>query len=47
MRKLVLSLHGAAAATWRALGFDVVPVDALGPAMNGGGIRCLSQVYRE
>ena len=37
----------ATIATWTRLGYEVVPIDALGPAMLGGGVRCLSQVVRE
>jgi hypothetical protein len=40
------ALDRAAAETWRRLGFRVVPVDALGPGLNGGGLRCMSQVFR-
>jgi hypothetical protein len=35
-----------AAAAWTALGHRVVSIDALGPAMLGGSLRCLSQVLR-
>ncbi len=39
-------LDNAAARAWRRLGYEVVRIDALGPALNGGGVHCLSQVLR-
>lgn len=32
---------------WESLGYRVVPIDVVGAAVNGGAIRCLSQVTRE
>jgi hypothetical protein len=35
-----------AARAWKRCGFQVVRVDAFGPGLNGGALRCLSQVIR-
>jgi len=40
------ALDRAASAAWETLGCRVVGVDALGPAMHGGAIRCLSHVIK-
>ena len=40
-------LDAAAKRTWRRLGFRVVTVDALGAALYGGALHCLSQVVRD
>jgi len=40
------ALDDAATRAWRELGYEVVPIDALGPAIHGGALRCLSQVTR-
>ena len=40
------TLDEYAARTWEQCGFRVVRVDALGPALKGGAVRCLSQVIR-
>jgi hypothetical protein len=34
------ALDHKAAEVWRRLGYRVVAVDALGPGLNGGGLRC-------
>jgi hypothetical protein len=39
-------LDRAAAATWARLGYRVVWIDALGPGLLGGSVRCLGQVVR-
>ena len=36
----------AARATYERYGYRVVSIDALGPALFGGSVRCLSQVFR-
>lgn len=40
------ALDHAAAEVWRKLGFRVVTVEALGAGWNGGGLHCLSQLFR-
>ena len=35
-----------AARTWERCGFRVIRVEALGSGLNGGAVRCLSQVIR-
>ncbi len=35
-----------AARAWKRCGYRVVRVDAFGPGLNGGALRCLSQVIR-
>ena len=40
-------LDDSAKRIWRRLGFRVVAVDALGPALHGGAIHCLSHVTRD
>ncbi|MHC5010661.1 MAG: hypothetical protein ACYTG6_06865, partial [Planctomycetota bacterium] len=40
------TLARAAAQTWRGIGYRVVEIDTLGPGLNGGGLRCLSHVFR-
>ena len=40
------ALDDHAVATWKRCGFRVVRIDAFGPGLNGGGVRCLSQVIR-
>ena len=39
-------LDRVAKRVWRGLGFRVVSVDALGPALQGGALHCLSQATR-
>ena len=40
------TLDQAALDTWRRLGWTPVGIDCLGPALAGGGLRCLTQVVR-
>lgn len=40
------ALDAAAQKIWSQQGFQVVSIDALGPAIFGGAVRCLSQVFR-
>jgi N-dimethylarginine dimethylaminohydrolase len=39
-------LDAAAHAVWRRLGYHVVPIDAGSAALEGGAIRCLTNVFR-
>ncbi len=41
------ALDQAATDVWRKLGYEVVPIDCLGPAVFGGSVRCLCQTIRE
>ncbi len=41
------ALDQSATKTWESLGYEVIPIDCLGPAIFGGAIRCLSQTVRE
>jgi hypothetical protein len=40
------ALDEAATKAWAQLGYRVVAIDALGAAIHGGAVRCLSQVIR-
>jgi hypothetical protein len=40
------ALDEAASKVYADLGYEVIPIDCLGPALYGGAIRCLSQVLR-
>lgn len=42
----IASLDEAARRVWKQAGFRVVPIPALGPAIYGGGVRCMSHVLR-
>jgi hypothetical protein len=41
------TLDTAARQVWESQNYEVITIDALGPALLGGGVRCLSQVFRQ